>query len=153
MIGGERTELMDALARPLKTAQSARVISRRFQRIVWAWIASAALMNLQAAADTNVQSASPGLTRSPAALLPLDRLAAAFSPRLRALATERDELVEQLAGIPTPNSAPTSATLRARAALRSPPVARTSRPAKTGTQIERLSRCDVVCIVVLLSGP
>lgn len=108
MIGGERTELMDALARPLKTAQSARVISRRFQRIVWAWIASAALMNLQAAADTNVQSASPGLTRSPAALSPLDRLAAAFSPRLRALATERDELVEQLAGIPTPNSAPTS---------------------------------------------
>lgn len=99
---------MDALARPLKSAQSARVISRRFQRIVWAWIASAALMNLQAAPEINVVSASPAFTRFPSALSPLDRLAAAFSPRLRALAMERDGLAEQLATIPPLNTVPTS---------------------------------------------
>ena len=99
---------MHALARLPKTAQSGPVISRRFQRIVWAWIASATLMSLQAAPETNTVSASPAFTHSPSAITPLDRLAAAFSPRLRALAAERNELEEQLAGTPPLNSVPTS---------------------------------------------
>ena len=104
---------MDELARPAKTEQAARVISRRFQRIVWAWIASTALMNLQAAPETNIVSASPALPHfpiPPSRLTPLDSLAAVFSPRLRSLAAERRQLEKQLSDADTLplNSAATS---------------------------------------------
>lgn len=99
---------MDALAGLPKPAQSARVISRRFQTVVWAWFVSAAFMNLQAGPETNVVSAPAALPRSPSALSPLDRLAAAFSPRLRTLAAERNELEKQLADTPRLNSVPTT---------------------------------------------
>ena len=108
MIGNQRTAALDGLARIRKSAQASRVMSRRLKRIAWAWIVSAALVKLQAAPDTNVIPPSPTVPYLPSALSPLDRLAAAFSPRLRGLMAERNELEKQLAGAPRPNSAPTS---------------------------------------------
>ena len=108
MIGNQRTAALDGLARIRKSAQASRVMSRRLKRIAWAWIVSAALVKLQAAPDTNVIPPSPTVPHLPSALSPLDRLAAAFSPRLRGLMAERNELEKQLAGAPRPNSAPTS---------------------------------------------
>ena len=108
MIGNQRTAALDGLARIRKSAQASRVMSRRLKRIAWAWIVSAALVKLQAAPDTNVIPPSPTVPHLPSALSPLDRLAAAFSPRFRGLVAERNELEKQLAGAPRPNSAPTS---------------------------------------------
>lgn len=108
MNGSERTAALDALARPPKNAHAARVISRRFNWIVWAWLPGVALGELHAAPDTNFIATSTASTHLPSALSSLDRLAVAFSPRLRGLAAERAAVETQLSLAPRPNSAPSS---------------------------------------------
>ena len=77
------------------------------RRVISALIASASLTNLQAALDTSSRPASPAFADSSAVPTPLARLAAAFSPRLRALTAEREELGKELAAVPVLNSVPT----------------------------------------------
>ena len=83
------------------------MLYRALRRVISAFIASASLTNLQAALDTSSRSASPAFADSSAVPTPLARLAAAFSPRLRALTAEREELGKELAAVPVLNSVPT----------------------------------------------
>lgn len=107
MIGKTPIRWTGKLARRLRSRQFANLVDRGLRGIIPALIACAALTALQAAPDKNGFPAPPAFDDSPAAPTPLVSLAVAFSPRLRALTAEREELGKELAAAPLLNSVPT----------------------------------------------